>query len=338
MHVDSTSQVNDSYFLSSTVKEVTSAPFGPPFDHANADTILRSSDKVDFRVYRVMLSISSPFFKSMFSLPQPISEKQNPVIDLTENSRIIAALLKLIYPVVSVVTEPESLDDLMDALVAAKKYDMATVSQSLNQRFAESKVVQDEPIVAFCAAYSHELGEAVRVAAKASLKHRMNLDNVAGKLQYLNGPAFYKLYKFYRTCSATAAAALYGRHLAWITNSDSYGWDTPDERCTCPRHWYTLDSSQSTWKVTSPCHDYIKRARIVLLEHPCREAVDNLSFKPSYDEDEYDETCHSCLFTTPSLPEFCRLLGDEVEKRVSMVRHFLEYFLDTSHGPYRRSI
>ena len=318
---------------------MSSTAFGPPFDHANADTTLRSSDKVDFHVYRVMLSISSPFFKSMFSLPQPISEKQNPVIDLTENSRTIAALLKFIYPVVSVVTEPESLDDMIDALVAAKKYDMATVFQGLNQKFAASKVVQDDHIVAFCAAYSHELGEAARVAAKASLKHRMNLDNVADKLQYVNGPAFYSLYKFHRTCSATAAAALYNKHLAWITSSDIYGWDIPGERCRCPRYRYTVDSPHSTWKVTYLCHQYIKHARIVLLEHPCREAVADLScIAPTCDEDEYDEICETCLFTTPSLPEFSRLLGDEVEKRVSMVRHFLAYFLDTSHGPYRRSI
>ncbi|KAF8273062.1 hypothetical protein EI94DRAFT_1564704 [Lactarius quietus] len=52
-------------------KETSSTAFGPPFDDADADIILRSSDQVDFHVYRVLLSKSSPFFKSIFSLPQP---------------------------------------------------------------------------------------------------------------------------------------------------------------------------------------------------------------------------------------------------------------------------
>ncbi|KAH9066766.1 hypothetical protein EDB87DRAFT_458081 [Lactarius vividus] len=190
--------------------------FGPPFDHADADTILRSSDQVDFYVYRVILSASSSFFKSMFLLPQPeasISKKHNPVIDLTENSKTISILLTLAYPVVSAATEPESLDDMIDTLVAAKKYDMAAVSQHLIQRFTVSKVVRDSPVEAFCAACSHELGEAARVAAKASLKHRLNLDIIGDKLPYLNGPALHQLWKFHRTCSATAAEAVSGTHL-----------------------------------------------------------------------------------------------------------------------------
>jgi hypothetical protein len=313
-----------------------STAFGPPFDHADADAVLRSSDKVDFFVYRVMLSISSPFFKSMFSLPQPISEKpNNPVIDVTENSRTIAVLLKFIYPLVSVVAEPESLDDLIDALEAARKYDMAVASQRLNEKFAESKVVQDDPIVAFCAAYDHKLGEAARVAAKASLKHRMNLDNIADKLQHINGPAFYQLYKFHRACSAAAAATLpSSKHLDWITSSDAYGWDfAPDGRCTCSKFRYTVDTSRSTWKATFMCNDYIKRARIVLQERPCREALSKITISLCYEEDEeFDTPCETCLlFTPPSIPDFRRLLGEEVEKRVSAVRHFLGFFLYNSH-------
>ncbi|KAA1476550.1 hypothetical protein DENSPDRAFT_785206, partial [Dentipellis sp. KUC8613] len=44
--------------------------FGPPFDAANADVILRSSQSVDFRVRKANLSDASPFFETMFSLPQ----------------------------------------------------------------------------------------------------------------------------------------------------------------------------------------------------------------------------------------------------------------------------
>ncbi|KAH9074710.1 hypothetical protein EDB83DRAFT_2352864 [Lactarius deliciosus] len=312
--------------------ETSSTPFGPPFDDTDADTILRSSDQVDFYVYRIILSKSSPFFKSMFSLPQPDTsapEKPdpNPVINLTENSRTIAILLAFIYPVVSVATEstePISLDDMMDAFVAATKYDMVAVSQRLNQRFAVSKFVQDSPVETFCVAYSHELGVAARVAAKESLKHRMSLDTIGDKLQYTNGPGLHQLWKFHRACSATAAEALSGRHLTWITSSDSSWWDLADTGCLrssgCRKYRYAVGPSgdSNVWRTTAAWHDYITRAHNVLLEYPCKEAVADYSvLKPSYKENE--STCSICRCALISLPEFVRFLGEEVERRVSKV-------------------
>jgi hypothetical protein len=257
----------------------------------------------------------------MFSLPQPDAsiEKQKPVIDLTENSKTIAALLTSIYPVVSVVPKRESLDDMIDTFVAAKKYDMAAVSQRLIQKFAESKVVQKNPVVAFCAAYPHELGEVARVAAKASLKHQMNLNNIGDKLQYINGPAFHQLYKFHRACSATAAEAVTGMHLTWITGSHVTWWALAiqSRSCTCNKYRYTYGPSKSTWEAPTPYHDYITRSRNVLLEHPCKEAVtDHFFLKPSYSA---DQGCPSCRLTLLGIPEFSRLLGEEVERRVVKV-------------------
>jgi hypothetical protein len=83
------------------LKETLSTPFGPPYDDDDdADAILRSSEQVDFYIYRVILSKSSPFFKSMFSLPQPVisASEKRPVIKMTENSNTINVLLAFIYP------------------------------------------------------------------------------------------------------------------------------------------------------------------------------------------------------------------------------------------------
>ncbi|KAF8273061.1 hypothetical protein EI94DRAFT_1655065 [Lactarius quietus] len=314
------------------LNESTSTPFDPPFDDADADAILRSSNQVDFHVYRTILSKSSSFFKSMFSLPQPdatsVSEKL-PVIDLAENSKTIEVLLTSIYPIVSVDTEPLSLDDMINLLVAARKYDMAAASQGLNQKFAVSKVVQDKPVEAFYAAYSHELGEAARAAAKASLKHRMRLDDIGEKLQYTNGPALHRLWKFHRACSATAAEAVSDTHLIWITKSATEShktwWGFASGGCKAcqyggpcsPKYTYTVGSAiPFEWVTNSPWHNFITRARDVLLEHPCAEAVAQDSVcGPSYSE----KMCHPCQSSLHGLPVFTRLLGEEVENRVSMV-------------------
>lgn len=41
------------------------------FNDTKADVILRSSDGIDFRMFKVLLSFASPFFEGMFDLPQP---------------------------------------------------------------------------------------------------------------------------------------------------------------------------------------------------------------------------------------------------------------------------
>jgi hypothetical protein len=75
-----------------------------PHDFSNsstADIILRSGgpEVVEFRAHRTILSIASPVFETMFSLPQPGAEKTLPVCDLSEDAKTVEALLRLIYPV-----------------------------------------------------------------------------------------------------------------------------------------------------------------------------------------------------------------------------------------------
>lgn len=313
------------------LKEMSSTPYGPPFNDADADIILRSFDRVGFYVYGVILSKSSPFFKSMFSLPQPDAggSEKKPVIDLTEDSRTIANLLTYIYPVA---TEPLSLDDMMDALAAARKYDMVVISQRLNNEFAESKAMQDSPVEAFCGAYSRKLGEGARVAAKASLKHIMSLNNIGDKLQYTNGPGLHLLWKFHRACCATAAEAISDNKLPWIAKSDSSWWDFARKiawDCRCSTYIYRVGPTQDPWEAAVPWCNYVTQARKILLEHPCSEAVTDYSvLRPFYDEG----VCKVCQKSLFGLPEFARLLGEEVERRVLKVRHFLAYFLETSHS------
>ena len=45
--------------------------YGPLFDDTDADTIVRSENDLDFRVYRVVLSRASPVFRDIFTFPHP---------------------------------------------------------------------------------------------------------------------------------------------------------------------------------------------------------------------------------------------------------------------------
>ena len=302
--------------------------FGPPFDDADADVILRSSDQVDFHVYKVMLSKASPFFKDMFSLPQPVGaeNKQNSrtVIDLTESSKTVAALLTAIYPhtLGSKTNKGRSLGDHLAAIKAAKKYDMAPASSHLLHNFEGLGCVKHSPVEAFCVAYTFELNEAAQIAAKASLKHRLNLDDLGNELQHTNGPALFKLWQFHRACSAAAITAISSNDLTWVSQKVHSSWwelAEPDcgMHCKCKKHTFSLGNRPRTWEAHASWRNYMDRARDALREKPCREAVtDHNILKPSYRE-PMCEVCHQRIC---GLSEFSRYLGEEVEKLVSKVR------------------
>lgn len=79
-----------------------------PFNHPDADVILETKEEIDsrvlvtqFRVHKIFLSLASPIFASMFSLPQPAnpglkdgtSSEQLPVIPFEESTTTVRHVL-----------------------------------------------------------------------------------------------------------------------------------------------------------------------------------------------------------------------------------------------------
>jgi hypothetical protein len=80
----------------------------PPdiFDVPDANIIIRSSDFVDFRVHKSVLTMASPFFKDLLSLPQPSDSESVdglPVVELSEDSELLKGLVSMLYPVCTVI-------------------------------------------------------------------------------------------------------------------------------------------------------------------------------------------------------------------------------------------
>ncbi|EKM47976.1 uncharacterized protein PHACADRAFT_109583, partial [Phanerochaete carnosa HHB-10118-sp] len=98
-------------------------PASSPFNKPSADVILRTSDGVDFHAHKIVLSLASSFFETMFSIPQPASSDptERPVVEMVEDSKTLDCLLRYCYPV----QDPfaPSLELLDSVLESAKKYD-----------------------------------------------------------------------------------------------------------------------------------------------------------------------------------------------------------------------
>lgn len=105
-----------------------------PFDSASAgDCIVQSSDGLRYKVFRVILSLASPVFRSMFDLPQSATTADSPeandasnlpdlpVIPVSETSTTLSTLL-LLYP--ATVVRIPNYDLAADVIKAYDKYDI----------------------------------------------------------------------------------------------------------------------------------------------------------------------------------------------------------------------
>ncbi|THG92564.1 hypothetical protein EW026_g8376 [Hermanssonia centrifuga] len=78
---------------------VSEAPFN---NLLSSDIVIRTSDNVDFHLHKAILSIASPFFNDMFTLPQPFPKSEDLTADpivVSEDSQTMDGLLRLCYPV-----------------------------------------------------------------------------------------------------------------------------------------------------------------------------------------------------------------------------------------------
>ncbi|KAJ7142265.1 hypothetical protein C8R44DRAFT_592907, partial [Mycena epipterygia] len=118
-----------------------------PFDDPGADVILRSSDGIDFRVHRLVLSLASPFFTSMFTLPQPISESQVRTIPVSESALVLDRSLRFWYPGAEPIVG-QTLDELREMLEALiLKYDMQFILTSAKQQLRAH--LGEDPVAVF---------------------------------------------------------------------------------------------------------------------------------------------------------------------------------------------
>lgn len=74
------------------------------FTTPDGDVILRTGEDSDaiqeFRVHKLILSLSSPIFKDMFELAEPVDYMDDlvPVVDISDSPEVIDAVLRFIYP------------------------------------------------------------------------------------------------------------------------------------------------------------------------------------------------------------------------------------------------
>ncbi|KAF8992040.1 hypothetical protein BDQ17DRAFT_1254298, partial [Cyathus striatus] len=178
-------------------------PFNDP---KKSDIILRTSDNVNFYVYRVILSVASPFFESMFSLPQSILDDVNhPVIDVSEDSKILDPLLRLCYPVDDpIISDPTFLGDVLEAALKYETTEAVAVLKSHLRTYTKQNPLQVYSVACrlgledIASLAAHELVDWGKIIVGSSYVHSMSK---------ISAGAFYRLTNFARSGSLPPKAS-----------------------------------------------------------------------------------------------------------------------------------
>lgn len=182
----------------------------PIFNAPDADVILRSDDAhpIDFKVHRCILVAGSPFFQTVFSLPQPKSATDDPVpvLDVAETSAILDPFLRFLYPV----PDPElpTLDALVPIMSTAAKYDMTAVMDRLRRLLVSPAFLETAPVRVFAIASRFDLEEEAKTASKHTLRVRVLDVPLCDDLRHISAYSYHRLLELHRRRGEAARQAL----------------------------------------------------------------------------------------------------------------------------------
>jgi hypothetical protein len=182
----------------------------PIFNAPDADVILRSDDArpTDFRVHRCILIAGSPFFQTVFSLPQPkcATDDPIPVLDVAEPSAILDPFLRFLYPV----PDPEvpTLDVLVPLMSTAAKYDMTAVMNRLRVLLVSPAFLETAPVRVFAIASRFDLEEEAKLASKYTLGVRVLDQPLSDDLRHISAYSYHRLLELHRRRGESARQAL----------------------------------------------------------------------------------------------------------------------------------
>lgn len=183
-----------------------------PFDKTTADVILRTSDKVDFYVYKAVLFLASTFFESMFSLEQAGAavNDEKPILDVPEDSSTLDDLLRFCYPVYD--PSIKDLAQLSSVLQAAADYEIPVAIKTLRDQLRT--FVQAKPREVFAISCHHNLNKEARHAASMWRRNnKQTLEDYAGwdfmmtipggvfveEMKNMSAGSYFRLLRYLRT-------------------------------------------------------------------------------------------------------------------------------------------
>jgi hypothetical protein len=304
-----------------------------PFDDPNADIIIRSCDGVQFRTYKLLLSLASPIFKDMLAIPQPQpldkAQSDTPIVDLTESSPTIRRLLFFCYP--AAIEPPpdsklQSLSEIAELVQATTKYEMYGARKTALRLLFQPPFIDAEPLRVYAIACRFGADTEASLAAKHILRRPLFKDEHVAELEFIDAASLYRVMLYQHRC-AQAAAAVASDH-KWIRegladscaffkcakNSDGKFTMIKTQPSRKHKDGYSILVDVHTWWL-----EFMESTRFALLVAP---SVDTI-IDPERLENATAAAAAQCFTCGPRAVQdlllFIEAFKKEVEERISQV-------------------
>uniref|UniRef100_A0A0W0EZH2 BTB domain-containing protein n=1 Tax=Moniliophthora roreri TaxID=221103 RepID=A0A0W0EZH2_MONRR len=305
----------------------------PPFDDTlgvPSDVSIRTSDNITFRAHRAILSLASPFFRTMLSLPQPSDSESNTdadTIPVSEDSKTIRSLLLLCYPGPrpTFVSESTDLTEIKALIGALTKYEMlhtgiaGRLKDLIHQPFTCK-----EPLRIYAIACQFKWQDLAETAAKASLQYPLHEIYVA-ELEEISAGDYHRLLKYHRQCGVAAGNVTTNCGLRWMSMRSGLGAWTWLRCQSCPAAGSVFICLTDAAAIPTPVPvrawfmDYMVAMGTTLKRTPCAKLLDNMdTILPFIPKIGQCTTCRAGAFV--ELRSFIPgIFKAEVEKAISQV-------------------
>jgi len=296
--------------MMSDVRETSTAQ--APFDNSDCDIILRSTDAVDFHVFKLILSLASPVFKDMFTLPQGLQSDMSsvPIIPVAETSTILRSLLLLCYPTANPTFN--NLDDAEAVMEAAKKYDIeGALSRGGDLVMAQFLPTESLRLYVLCCRFRWRQHVQTVAARTLDIKDLGRPRSEYAGWKFVTGLDYERLLVYHHQCGV--AAQTLTKSLDWLEPPSIYMcmWNCRSE----VRGNY---GTQGARQITPWFAEYLVSIGKELLARPCESTI--------LESESYDSavsrgvTCSSCLpCAVGNMAKFRTLFAAEVKKVVAKV-------------------
>ncbi|KAH9022505.1 hypothetical protein EDB84DRAFT_495565 [Lactarius hengduanensis] len=204
-------------FMAAVIQDFPSPPAGLDesskilFDYPDADVVLRSHDFQMFRVPKLYITNSSNVLGELIQAASDTSDATDsasvqtrlPEVQLFERSAILSSLLTFIFRVNPVL--PSHIEETMELLSAAQKYEMSTVLTHIRGFLSRQRPLFISPENAFLAyslAQRYRLREEAIQAARLTLKFTLTIESLEDKLTMMPGAYLHELWKYHQRVQA----------------------------------------------------------------------------------------------------------------------------------------
>jgi hypothetical protein len=205
----------------------------PPFDDAKADIVLQSNDGVHFRVFKIILSLASPIFADMFSIPSPSSQKSSneiQVVLLSEHSTALDVALRHLYPVRT--PDAVTLHDTSVLAEFAHKYQVDALDKSVKHYLTDN--IKHDPVGVYAIAVTYGYKGVGKSAAESCLN--LPFSRIQSPYaRYATTENFAELLRYHVSCGEASSAVATDR--TWFSSLGqipfiSIGTRTGCQTCT----------------------------------------------------------------------------------------------------------